>query len=113
MSDVTRDVENVVRELETLTVTGIRARFQREGIKGKPSRSWCCPVANYVIKRVPDSSRYCLRVTGVHIGMTFVLPTGGDDAFLKEWWRNNAASLCEFVRRFDAGDFPELVAEDL
>ncbi|GIF08712.1 hypothetical protein [Actinoplanes siamensis] len=102
MADLTLD--QALAELPD-TADGIAAYLIEQECRGKPRRTDCCPIANY------------LRGTGEFsdIDVDPEMVTVWDDDDRWEQGRQQEIQTPEhvasFIRRFDGGAWPELVAE--
>lgn len=78
------------------TSDGIAAHLAAKGIRGVREMPGCCPVANY------------LTEAGFHL-----VEVNDDEVSADEERRciDTPANIASFVRRFDDGEWPELVSE--
>lgn len=95
-------VRRALKRLTRLSPKGIAKLLAQEGIKGRPGWSHLCPVA-----------RFLSREAGCEVLVDFV---AGDElvAILDEGYNwplqiKVPDSVKEFVKRFDNGEFPELI----
>jgi hypothetical protein len=80
------------------TADAIAAHLAAKGIRGVRNSDKCCPIANYL--------------TGAGFSCVSV---GGTSAFARDdrqdYWEWTTDAVAGLVERFDAGEWPELVAD--
>lgn len=85
------------------TADGIAARFAEQGYRGKVRWAGCCPVANYLT--AAGFYEASVSPTRVHVWLDAADDGPGGDVETPE-------HVNQFVCRFDAGEWPELVFDD-
>lgn len=90
------------RLITTLANTeDLPAFFAAEGITGEPWNADACPVANYVLRETNAREASVMNRVGY-------LARNG------QWiWRNTPDNVIAFIRAFDKGQYPELIATEV
>lgn len=89
----TNATEDILTELNIMEPGEIAETFRKEGIKGVPTISNCCPLARFLNGRTNYTH---------HVQKTFVSVYDGENRIGS---LDLPASVSKFVRQYDAGKF--------
>lgn len=95
------EVQSWYEKLNVLSVTEIRELLRTEEVVGLPFVARRCPIANLIRKKTGAEISVCARNSSINVSF--------DDYDQREF--EHSTSLGQFVRQFDKGDFPELLAK--